>query len=90
MLWQIVSTKLHDYDYHLPDELIGHQPREPRDYARLMLVDKTNRTVEHKIFYEIIDYLHEGDILVRNSTKVIPARLFGHKETGWVLEILLI
>lgn len=90
MWWQIVSTKLHDYDYHLPEELIGQQPREPRDHARLMLVDKTNRTVEHKIFYEIIDYLHEGDILVRNSTKVIPARLFGHKETGGVLEILLI
>ncbi|MFR1675817.1 MAG: S-adenosylmethionine:tRNA ribosyltransferase-isomerase, partial [Fusobacterium sp.] len=85
-----MSTKLHDYDYHLPEELIGQQPREPRDHARLMLVDKTNRTVEHKIFYEIIDYLHEGDILVRNSTKVIPARLFGHKETGGVLEILLI
>ena len=85
-----MSTKLHDYDYHLPEELIGQQPREPRDYARLMLVDKTNRAVEHKIFYEIIDYLHEGDILVRNSTKVIPARLFGHKETGGVLEILLI
>lgn len=85
-----MSTKLHDYDYHLPEELIGQQPREPRDHARLMLVDKTNRTVEHKIFYEIIDYLHEGDILVRNSTKVIPARLFGHKETGGILEILLI
>ena len=85
-----MSTKLSDYDYHLPQELIGQQPREPRDHARLMLVDKTNEKVEHKRFYDIIDYLNEGDILVRNSTKVIPARLFGHKETGGVLEILLI
>lgn len=85
-----MSTKLHDYDYHLPEELIGQEPREPRDHARLMLVDKTNKKIEHKQFYDIIDYLQEGDILVRNSTKVIPARLFGHKETGGVLEILLI
>lgn len=85
-----MSTKLHDYDYHLPEELIGQEPREPRDHARLMLVDKTNKKIEHKHFYDIIDYLQERDILVRNSTKVIPARLFGHKETGGVLEILLI
>ena len=85
-----MSTKLHDYDYYLPEELIGQQPREPRDHARLMLVDRENKKIEHKHFYDIIDYLQEGDILVRNSTKVIPARLFGHKETGGVLEILLI
>ncbi len=85
-----MSTKLHDYDYFLPDELIGQEPREPRDHARLMLVDRENKKIEHKHFYNIIDYLQEGDILVRNSTKVIPARLFGHKETGGVLEILLI
>lgn len=85
-----MSTKLHDYDYYLPEELIGQQPREPRDHARLMLVDRENKKIEHKHFYDIIDYLHEGDILVRNSTKVIPARLFGHKETGGILEILLI
>lgn len=54
------------------------------------LVNRKNESIEHKKFYEIIDYLNEGDILVRNSTKVIPARLFGHKETGGVLEILLI
>lgn len=85
-----MSTKLHDYDYHLPEELIGQSPREPRDHARLMLVDRKNHKIEHKHFYDIIDYLNEGDILVRNSTKVIPARLFGHKDTGGVLEILLI
>lgn len=85
-----MSTLLSDYDYNLPEELIGQQPKEPRDHARLMLVNRKNESIEHKRFYDIIDYLNEGDILVRNSTKVIPARLFGHKETGGVLEILLI
>lgn len=85
-----MSTKLSDYDYHLPDELIGQSPREPRDSSKLLLVNRENHTIEHKNFYNIIDYLKEGDILVRNSTKVIPARLFGKKESGGVLEILLI
>ena len=85
-----MSTKLKDYDYHLPEELIGQTPRMPRDHARLMLVNRKTKVAEDKKFYDIIDYLNEGDILVRNSTKVIPARLFGHKETGGVMEILLI
>ncbi|MGL4307271.1 MAG: tRNA preQ1(34) S-adenosylmethionine ribosyltransferase-isomerase QueA [Cetobacterium sp.] len=85
-----MSTMLSDYDYHLPEELIGQKPREPRDHSKLMVVNKENKTIEHKHFYDIIDYLNEGDVLVRNSTKVIPARLFGHKDTGGVLEILLI
>lgn len=85
-----VSTKLSDYDYHLPDELIGQKPREPRDHSKLMVVNKDEKKIEHKHFYDIIDYLKVGDVLVRNSTKVIPARLFGRKETGGVLEILLV
>ncbi len=85
-----VSTKLSDYDYHLPDELIGQKPREPRDHSKLMVVNKDEKKIEHKHFYDIIDYLKAGDVLVRNSTKVIPARLFGRKETGGVLEILLV
>lgn len=85
-----MSTKLNDYDYHLPDELIGQLPREPRDSSKLLLVNRVEKSIEHKKFYNIIDYLKEGDILVRNSTKVIPARLFGKKESGGVLEILLI
>lgn len=85
-----MSTMLSDYDYHLPEELIGQKPREPRDHSKLMVVNKEKEEIEHKHFYDIIDYLNEGDILVRNSTKVIPARLFGHKDTGGVLEILLI
>lgn len=85
-----MSTKLNDYDYHLPDELIGQSPREPRDSSKLLLVNRVEKSIEHKKFYNIIDYLKEGDVLVRNSTKVIPARLFGKKESGGVLEILLI
>ena len=85
-----MSTYLSDYDYFLPEELIGQKPREPRDSAKLMLIDRKNESIEHKNFYNIIDYLQKGDILVRNATKVIPARIFGHKDTGGVLEILLI
>jgi S-adenosylmethionine:tRNA ribosyltransferase-isomerase len=85
-----MSTKLSDYDYHLPKELIGQTPAEPRDSSRLLLVDKEKETIEHKKFYNIVDYLKEGDILVRNSTKVIPARLMGRKETGAILEVFLL
>lgn len=85
-----MSTKLIDYDYYLPENLIGQTPAEPRDFSNLMIVDKKTKKTEDKKFYDIIDYLQEGDILVRNSTKVIPARLFGKKSSGGVLEILLI
>lgn len=85
-----MSTYLSDYDFFLPDNLIGQSPREPRDHSKLMLINKKNNSIEHKHFYDIIDYLTAGDVLVRNSTKVIPARIFGHKDTGGVLEILLI
>ena len=85
-----MSTYLSDYDYFLPEELIGQKPREPRDSAKLMLIDRKTGSIEHKNFYNIIDYLQKGDVLVRNATKVIPARIFGHKDTGGVLEILLI
>ena len=85
-----MSTLLKDYEYDLPERLIGQHPREPRDHSRLMAVNKTTETTEDRHFYNIIDYLKEGDVLVRNSTKVIPARLFGRKETGAVLEVLLL
>jgi S-adenosylmethionine:tRNA ribosyltransferase-isomerase len=85
-----MSTKLSDYDYHLPKELIGQTPAEPRDSSRLLLVDKEKETIEHKKFHNIVDYLKEGDVLVRNSTKVIPARLMGRKETGAILEVFLL
>lgn len=85
-----MSTKLNDYDFYLPDELIGQSPREPRDSSKMMVIDREKGTIKHKNFFNIIDYLKPGDVLVRNSTKVIPARLFGRKESGGVLEILLI
>ncbi|TDT68048.1 S-adenosylmethionine--tRNA ribosyltransferase-isomerase [Hypnocyclicus thermotrophus] len=79
-----------DFDYHLPEELIAQKPINPRDNSKLMIVDKRNKLIEHKIFKDIIDYLNPGDVLVRNSTKVIPARLIGKKETGGVLELFLL
>lgn len=85
-----MSTFLSDYDYYLPEELIGQSPREPRDSAKLLVINRESSKIEHKHFYNIIDYLKSGDVLVRNSTKVIPARIFGHKDSGGVLEILLI
>ncbi len=81
---------LSDYDYHLPKELIGQTPTMPRDHSRLLVVDKTKKEIEHKKFYNILDYLNEGDVLVRNSTKVIPARLIGKKESGAVMEVFLL
>ncbi|MBQ3437124.1 MAG: tRNA preQ1(34) S-adenosylmethionine ribosyltransferase-isomerase QueA [Fusobacterium sp.] len=85
-----MSTLLSDYDYNLPEELIGQKPREPRDSSKLLVIKRKNNEIEHKYFHDIIDYLKKGDVLVRNSTKVIPARIFGHKDTGGILEILLI
>ena len=82
--------KLDDYDFYLPEELIGQKPAEPRDSSKLMVLNKKERTIEHKIFRDIIDYLKAGDVLVRNSTKVIPARLMGQKITGGVHEVFLL
>jgi S-adenosylmethionine:tRNA ribosyltransferase-isomerase len=81
---------LSDYDYHLPEELIGQTPTMPRDHSRLLVVDKTKKEIEHRKFYDILDYLKKGDVLVRNSTKVIPARLIGKKDTGAVMEVFLL
>lgn len=85
-----MSTKLIDYDYYLPEELIGQHPMEPRDHSRLMIVNRDKKDISHKYFYDIIDYLGENDILVRNSTKVIPARLYGKKESSGIIELLLL
>ena len=82
--------KLSDYDFYLPEELIGQTPAEPRDSSKLMVLNKNTKDIEHKIFRNIIDYLKAGDVLVRNSTKVIPARLIGKKETGGIHEVFLL
>lgn len=83
--------KVSDFNYNLPQELIAQVPIKNRDESRLMVLDKKNKTIEHKIFKDIINYLKPGDCLVRNNTKVIPARLYGKKEeTGINVEFLLL
>lgn len=77
------------YYYDLPEELIAQTPVEPRDSSRLLVYNRKTKTIEHKIFRDIVDYLHEGDVLVINNTRVLPARLYGYKETGAKIEILL-
>ena len=72
--------KTDDFDYYLPEELIAQHPAEKRDHARLLVLDKETGEKEDKFFYDIIDYLNPGDVLVMNDTRVIPARLFGHRE----------
>ena len=82
--------KVSDFNYDLPEELIAQVPIEKRDESRLMVLDRENKTIEHKVFKDIIDYLEPGDCLVRNNTKVIPARMYGKKETGANVEFLLL
>lgn len=83
--------KTSDFDYVLPEELIAQTPIEPRDHSRLMVVHRDTGHLEHKHFYDVIDYLRPGDALVINETKVIPARLLGVKEdTGVPVEVLLL
>ena len=72
--------KTDDFDYYLPEELIAQHPAEKRDHARLLVLDRDTGEVSDKYFYDIIDYLNPGDVLVMNDTRVIPARLFGHRE----------
>ena len=82
--------KVSDFKYDLPEELIAQTPIKKRDESKLMVLDRKKQTIEHKIFKDIIDYLEPGDVLVRNNTKVIPARLYGKKETGANVEFLLL
>ena len=82
--------KLEEFDYNLPEELIAQVPIAKRDESRLMVLHRESKRVEHKTFKDIIDYLQPGDCLVRNNTKVIPARLYGKKETGANVEFVLL
>ena len=82
--------KVSEFNYELPEELIAQTPIKKRDESRLMVLNKQEQTIEHKTFKDIIDYLESGDVLVRNNTKVIPARLYGKKETGANVEFLLL
>ncbi len=83
--------KTSDYDYNLPEELIAQTPLNDRSSSRLMVINREKQTISHKHFTDILDYLSDNDVLVINDTKVIPARLIGHKEdTGAVIEVLLL
>ncbi|MDD6795766.1 MAG: tRNA preQ1(34) S-adenosylmethionine ribosyltransferase-isomerase QueA [Clostridiaceae bacterium] len=83
--------KVTDFDFYLPEELIAQHPLEKRDESRLMVLNKQTGEIEHKKFYDVLDYLNEGDTLVLNNTRVMPARLIGEKEnTGGKIEFLLL
>ncbi len=82
--------KTSDFDYELPEELIAQTPVSPRDLARMLVYNRENDKIEHKIFRDILDYLTPNDVLVINNTRVIPARLFAHKVTGAKIEVFLL
>jgi|UniRef100_UPI00404B89B5 S-adenosylmethionine:tRNA ribosyltransferase-isomerase len=83
--------KLSHFNFKLPEELLAIHPAENRDEARLMVLNRKNQTIEHKLFKDIIDYFDEGDVMILNNTKVFPARLYGNKEkTGARIEVFLL
>ena len=82
--------KLSDFMYELPEERIAQTPVEPRDHSRLMVLHRDTHAIEHRRFYDVIDYLNPGDCLVVNETRVIPARLYGERPTGGACEVLLL
>lgn len=82
--------KTSDFFYHLPEELIAQTPLQQRDSSRLMVLDRKTGQVTHKHFYDIIDYLQPGDCLVMNDSRVLPARLLGHRPSGGAVELLLL
>ena len=85
-----MSLLVKDFDYNLPLELIALAPAKPRDHSRLLLLEKKTGKISHKYFYNLIDYLQAGDLLVLNNSKVFPARLIGHKkDTDGKIEVFL-
>ena len=82
--------KTSDFYYDLPQELIAQTPVEPRDSSRLMVINRNEKSLEHKHFYDIIDYLQEGDCLIANNSRVLPARIYGTRSTGARIEFLLL
>lgn len=79
-----------EYDYNLPEELIAQMPADKRENSKMMVLDKTKETITHKHFYNIVDYIDNDSVLVLNNTKVLPARLYGYKDTGAKIEIFLL
>ena len=84
------TVKTHDFWYDLPEELIAQTPLEKRDTSRLLTLDRNSGAVSHRHFYDIIEYLNPGDCLVMNDSRVLPARLLGHRPTGGAIELLLL
>src|SRR5690554_306203 len=83
--------KLSNFNFDLPKDLLAEYPTENRDESRLMVLDRKNQTIEHKMFKDLVDYFDEDDVLVLNNTKVFPARLYGNKEkTGARIEVFLL
>lgn len=83
--------KLSHFAFNLPEELLSEYPAENRDESRLMVINRKEKTIEHKLFKDVIDYFDEGDVLILNNTKVFPARLYGNKEkTGARIEVFLL
>lgn len=81
---------LSEYDYNLPEELIAQMPADKRENSRMMVLSRKDRTISHKHFYDIVDLIDKDTLLVMNNTKVLPARLIGHKETGAKIEVFLL
>lgn len=81
---------LSEYDYNLPEELIAQMPADKRDNSRMMVLNRQDRTISHKHFYDIVDLLDKNTLLVMNNTKVLPARLIGYKDTGAKIEVFLL
>lgn len=84
------QIKVDEFEYHLPSELIAQQPSEKRELSKMMVLNRQDKSIEDKYFNDILEYIQGGDVLVINNTKVIPARVFGKKETGAIIEIFLI
>lgn len=85
-----MSSLVKEFDYYLPPELIAQEPCRPRDHSRLLLLNKKTGEIKHQHFFELLDFLQPGDLLVLNNSKVFPARLIGHKqETGGEVEVFL-
>ena len=82
--------KTHDFYYDLPEELIAQTPLEKRDHSRLMVLDRETGKVSHRQFFNVLDYLRPGDCLVMNDSRVLLARLLGHRPTGGAVEVLLL
>ena len=82
--------KTHDFYYDLPEELIAQTPLQQRDSSRLLVLNRETGEVTHRHFYDILEYLHPGDCLVMNDSRVLPARLLGHRPTGGAVEVLLL